>query len=331
MKFIIKFLTLFLITIFLSASYAAGKKVKIAVFDLVPSGKIQTDLSSLSEIMIAEIDMLGKYEVISKSEIKAMIGFEQEKQLLGCQDDTSCLAEIGGALGVDRLITGTVGKIGKNIIVSIKYINTKTVKVEARVYENFKGDETLLVDTIKRLIPRLFGIVKKEKGLGTLIIETNLKGARIYLDGNPIGKTPIEPMKLKEGQYNLQISSEGYKSWSKAVTIKNKKATEIIHNFKGTQTAEKSDYSADADYLKGIAKKDKQSKNDSKKMWYKKWWVWSVAASVVAGTTAAAFALNSKDNSSSINSGNSSSNNSGKNNKPVEGRILTYTLPIPTE
>jgi len=42
-----------------------------------------------------------------------MLGFEQKKQLSGCTD-TSCMVAIGGALGVDKIVTGTVGKLGES-------------------------------------------------------------------------------------------------------------------------------------------------------------------------------------------------------------------------
>ena len=293
MKVIFNSLFILLFLINFNLAKAEEAKIKIAVFDLVPSGEIKTDLTALSEVIIAETDKFGKYDIIGKSEIKAMIGFEQEKQLLGCQDDTNCLAELGGALGVDRLVTGSVGKLGDTIIVSIKYIDTRQVKVLGRVYESFKGNESLLVDTIKRLIPRLFGVVVKDIELGTLIMNSTVKGATVYLDGNPVGKTPIEPMKLKPGKYNLQYTKPGYQTWTKQVEIKEKQASEI--------TANLTKVSSDS-ISAGILNIPEQNNNKAgkvkpqKKKWYKEWWVWSVAAGVAVGSVAAFMALNGGSN-----------------------------------
>ena len=39
-----------------------------------------------------------------------MLAFEKQRQMLGCAD-TGCIAEIGGALGVDYIISGKVTRI----------------------------------------------------------------------------------------------------------------------------------------------------------------------------------------------------------------------------
>jgi hypothetical protein len=41
-----------------------------------------------------------------------MLALEQAKQSVGCGSDMACLAEIGGALGADYLITGSVLLVG---------------------------------------------------------------------------------------------------------------------------------------------------------------------------------------------------------------------------
>lgn len=293
---------LLFISVYSHKCFGQDKKMKLAVFDLIPSGKINTDLAALSEVMIAEIDKLGKFEIISKSEIKAMVGLEQEKQLLGCEDDTSCLAEIGGALGVERLVTGTVGKLGMTIIVSMKFINTKTVTIEGRIYESFKGDESLLVDAIKRLVPRLFGISIKEKGLGTLIIESKIKDGRVYLDGNRLGKLPIKSMKLKAGKYNISVTKEGYKKWKKKIEVIEKDVTEVLVKMKKISTGKVAKL-AKKKTIKALdsttfPKKQKAKKITTKTPWYKSWWVWTLGAGIVAGSTAAIMATQGSSESS---------------------------------
>ena len=114
-------------------------KTKIAVLELKATGVPTTLGDLLTEILTAEVRKLKKYNVIGKSDIKAMVGFEQEKQMLQCSDDTSCLAEIGGALGVDKIIIGNIGKLGRTFVVNIKLINIKKSQVEGHVYETIKG------------------------------------------------------------------------------------------------------------------------------------------------------------------------------------------------
>ena len=56
-------------------------------------------LDNLTAVLVTELSKLRVIEVISRQDIRQMLVHEQDKLALGC-DDASCLAEIGGALGI---------------------------------------------------------------------------------------------------------------------------------------------------------------------------------------------------------------------------------------
>ena len=61
--------------------------------------------------------------VITSSEIQQLLGFERQKQLLGCaESSSSCQAELANALGVDGLVTGSIGRIGKTLQINLKIL-----------------------------------------------------------------------------------------------------------------------------------------------------------------------------------------------------------------
>jgi hypothetical protein len=59
-------------------------------------------------VVAAEADRLGGFEVVSGRDVQAMLGFERARELAGC-DDLACFAEIGGALGAQRILVSSVG------------------------------------------------------------------------------------------------------------------------------------------------------------------------------------------------------------------------------
>jgi hypothetical protein len=80
---------------------ASAAKVKVAVTEVKSVQGVAVGTATiLSDIVVSEVARHG-YDVISQSDISAMIGFEKQKKMLGC-DETSCLAEIGGALARHR-------------------------------------------------------------------------------------------------------------------------------------------------------------------------------------------------------------------------------------
>ncbi|MFH1810449.1 MAG: hypothetical protein ABIJ09_17040 [Pseudomonadota bacterium] len=68
-------------------------------------------LTALTRRTPAQIQVVGSKDVVS------VLGHEEQKQLLGCSDQ-SCLAEIGSALGASHILSATVGRIGEKIVVS---------------------------------------------------------------------------------------------------------------------------------------------------------------------------------------------------------------------
>ncbi|NOZ86808.1 MAG: hypothetical protein GXP49_11155 [Deltaproteobacteria bacterium] len=137
----------------------AGKKEreKIAVMELAAkSGIKQAQLDVLGDMLATELRNIGKYEVITKDDIKAMLGLEKAKEFLGC-DDASCMADVGGALGVDKVISGNVAKFGTVYAVNLKLIDIHETRVKNSVFQKVPGGEQALLDCFSNLVHKLMG------------------------------------------------------------------------------------------------------------------------------------------------------------------------------
>ena len=76
------------------------------MLDLEAKGVEKSTAETLTDIVTVSLKKLGGvFDVISRSDIQQMLNFEESKQLVGCTSNSSCLAEIGGALGVARVVT----------------------------------------------------------------------------------------------------------------------------------------------------------------------------------------------------------------------------------
>jgi hypothetical protein len=147
--------------VFLLAMPAQAAEDAVAVLDIQGTGIDEGLLPTLTEILSVEINELGLHKVIAGRDIQSMLGFEQQKDVLGCTD-ASCLAEIGGALGVDRIVASHVGKVGSTYVVNIKLINIRLSDTEARVYETVKGEADALIETIRKSVHKLFKTGKEQ-------------------------------------------------------------------------------------------------------------------------------------------------------------------------
>ncbi len=84
----------------------------------------------MDEILLGELQEVG-FESISPEDINAMLGFEKTKEAAGC-DSSTCIAEIGGALGVEYLVAGKLASLDGSPAVTLKLIDVKNTKVLAR-------------------------------------------------------------------------------------------------------------------------------------------------------------------------------------------------------
>jgi|TARA_B100001964_G_C14107993_1_gene542455 hypothetical protein len=84
----------------------------------------------LDEVLLGELQGAG-FEALGSDDINAMLGLEQLKDAVAC-DAASCMTEIGGALGVDYLITGKIGLLDSAKLLTVKLIDVRQAKVLAR-------------------------------------------------------------------------------------------------------------------------------------------------------------------------------------------------------
>jgi hypothetical protein len=78
-------------------------------------------------------------------------------------EDVLCVSEIGGALGVERMASASIGKIGSRYLINVKIINVRKARVEKRVSSQVRGVEDELVRAIKIAVAKLAGIEAPEQ------------------------------------------------------------------------------------------------------------------------------------------------------------------------
>jgi hypothetical protein len=99
--------------------------------------------------------------VVGQSDVDRMLGFEKAKDVLGC-NDVACATEVAGALGVDSLVYGSVGKLGTATVLSLSWVDRETTQVLGRQSETLQGSPEQLIAALDRAVPKLLGKTPKE-------------------------------------------------------------------------------------------------------------------------------------------------------------------------
>jgi hypothetical protein len=147
-----------MVTIQWLALVLASAQGRIAVMPTQVEGSAVGKVPELfDDYLLTAVQQASQSEVIGQNDIDAMLGLERQKELLGCEDDMVCIAEIGGALGVDLLVVMRVAQIGSDWVLTSKVINIRDVRVETRSSDMVSGDVKALLKAVPQIVGRLFG------------------------------------------------------------------------------------------------------------------------------------------------------------------------------
>jgi len=182
----------------LAVGATAAELPKVAVLEFSAKKGASADLADmLADLVANAIRSLERHQVIGVSDIKSMIGFEQVKDKLGC-DDTSCLVEIGGALGVDYIVVGNFGRLGNQFLVNLKLINPRKARVDAGISRQIAGGEENLGSAIPTIIGDLFGSRTVRHTSPAVVDEPGEGGRYSDLIGEVKRKKDAEVRRIKE-------------------------------------------------------------------------------------------------------------------------------------
>lgn len=137
----------------------APRRQKLAVLGIRPIGVEKEGAEILTEVALTEAARFGRLEIIGVSDVASLLGLEREKRLLGCNEDSACMAEIGGALGSDLMLVGTLGRLGELRRLDLRLLDVKKAQVLARFGESVQGRDDLLVPAVERGVGQLLGSV----------------------------------------------------------------------------------------------------------------------------------------------------------------------------
>ena len=127
-KLKIVFTCLLFTLLFTSIVFAQGTgKINLAVMDLEALDVSSSARRALSDRLRNELFNSGRFAVMERNKMDEILK-EQGFQQTGCTND-ECIIEAGRLLGVDRMIAGSIGKVGTIFTVSLRMIDIETGRI----------------------------------------------------------------------------------------------------------------------------------------------------------------------------------------------------------
>jgi hypothetical protein len=155
---------------------AEAEKTRIVVPAVTVSGTTPDVGTVVTELILEALLNRHGVRALGPSDVRDMLDAEKQKQLLGC-DKESCMAQIAGAMGAERLIAGMVGKLGDVHVVTLKLIDTQSAEVTSRATRKFQRIDEV-PDAIGPLVDELLGAQAKARPPLPLALKSSERSAR---------------------------------------------------------------------------------------------------------------------------------------------------------
>ena len=100
---------------------AQETKITAAVMDLEAKEGISAGVvSSITDYLRTQLVNTGKFDFVTRENMEQILK-EQQFQLSGCTSQ-ECIVQVGQLLGVRKMFTGSIGKVGDTYLVNLRII-----------------------------------------------------------------------------------------------------------------------------------------------------------------------------------------------------------------
>jgi TolB-like protein len=133
----------------------AQPRMTIAILTLKNAAEVtKGEAEIISDRIRVEIFKTGNVDVMEREQMQTVLK-EQGFQASGACTDEGCLVEMGQILGVQQLISGSIGKLGKLYLVNARVIDVRSGKILKVVSEDIDGGIEGVVGRIPGIAWRL--------------------------------------------------------------------------------------------------------------------------------------------------------------------------------
>ena len=146
---------LFIISTFLLL-FAQSQKISIAVLDFEALMIQDDEAKALTNRTRTELVKTGIYQVVERGQMDEILK-EQGFQLSGCTSE-ACVVEAGQLLGVEKMLAGSVSKVGDIYSIELRLIDVGSGKIEKSDSYDMQGNiGQLLTSGMKNALDILLG------------------------------------------------------------------------------------------------------------------------------------------------------------------------------
>ncbi len=132
----------------------AAKRTSVAILDMEPKGVPEVEVSALSDRLRTELFRTDAFDVMERGKMQEILKEQGFQQSGACNTD-ACAVEVGQLIGVEKMIGGSLGKVGRTYSVNLRMIDVRTGRMERSVTKDYEGDIDKLLTTVMKTVAQV--------------------------------------------------------------------------------------------------------------------------------------------------------------------------------
>ncbi len=139
------------------AAAKTAQPEQLLILPLAASPEFVGVVDSLDELLLSLVQNTERYQVLGSHDLNVMYDVEKLKDMAGC-DDVACVTELAGALDACYVLSGRVGLLDQQAVVSLHLMDTHTGQVLARASAQGGVHGKTLSELVTSAVEILFNI-----------------------------------------------------------------------------------------------------------------------------------------------------------------------------
>jgi hypothetical protein len=194
-------------------------------------------------------------DVIGPTDARRKAGPRIDAEVARCGGEALCIGALGEQLGAQEVLLIGISQLG-DVVLAMQRIDARKGEAGARLAESLPAGAELTEEQMLGWLRQLFppDVFKR---YGAIKIVTDLGGAKVELNGEPVGRTPLaEALQVRApASYKVRVTRSGYIPFLAKVDVTPDATVEV-----GATLV----------------------REEGKVPWYKRWYVWAAVGGAVA-------------------------------------------------
>jgi hypothetical protein len=252
-------------------------RIKILVMPTEVERAAPATVAEIEELIDTVLSQLPEVILVERKDYDRSTASKAGKILRRCRKELDCQIKLGNLLNANAVVSTRIDQFNSGLQLEITVLDVGSGEYLAKISRTLSGSKVRKAAVLEALFVAVFF---PERVVGAIDLFLNPPGGQIFLDGKLKTKNTGPQLHLKDipaGQHTLRVVREGYNDFYAIIQVPYQGTAKIKVKMKEAQD--------------GLAKKTGQIVErpivscDHPRQWYEKWWIWTIAGTVLIGST----------------------------------------------